>query len=147
MTAVGVESQISEAFMLRLAALTLTPAVPVAYPNTGFPGKNADGTPKTKPDTYLEAHQMRAETQPLGVSAWDERPGIFQIDVVYLKQDGVIKPTEIADQVALWFKRGTRLTNGNVRVDIDSTPAIAAPIPDAPHIRTPVSIRYRVFTR
>lgn len=147
MTAVGVESQISEALMLRLAALMLTPVVPVAYPNTGFPGKNADGTPKAKPDTYLEAHQLRAETRPVGISAWDERPGIFQVDVVYLKQDGTIKPTQIADQIALWFKRGTRLTNGNVRLDIERTPEIAAPIEDAPYSRTPVSIRYRVFTR
>lgn len=139
MTAVGIESQITEALLQRLAALTLSPALPVAYPNTAF-------TPPTS-GPYLEAHQLRAETRPIGISAWDERPGIFQVDVVYKAQDGVIKPTEIADKVADWFKRGTRLTNGAVRVDIDTAPSIAAPIVDAPYIRTPVSIRYRVFTR
>lgn len=143
MAAVGIESKITEALLQRLAALTLSPVLPVAYPNIAFPAAG-----QTKPDVYLEARSpLRAETQQLGISAWDTHVGIFQIDVVYKAQDGLIKPTEIADKIADWFKRGTRLTNGDVRVDIDATPSVAAPVADSPYIRTPVSIRYRVFTR
>lgn len=142
MTAVGFESQISEALLQHLAALTLSPALKIAYPNVPFPKEG-----ETKPDTYLEAHQLRAPTQALGISAWDERAGIWQVDVVYKAQDGLIKPTQIADKVADHFKRGTRLTNGSVRVDFNEPPQIAAPIADGTYTRTPVSIRYRVFTR
>lgn len=142
MTAVGVESQITEALLQRLATLTLSPVLQVAYPNVPFPAAGA-----SKPDTYLEAHQLRAETQAIGISAWNEHAGIFQIDVVYKAQDGAIKPTQIADAVAAHFPRNLRLSNGSVRVDINEPPAIAAPIPDAPYTRTPVSIRYRVFKR
>jgi predicted secreted protein len=142
MTAVGVESQITEALLQRLGTLTLSPALQVAYPNVPFPASGA-----TKPDTYLEAHQLRADVQAVGISAWNEHAGILQVDVVYKAQDGAIKPTQIADAVAAHFPRNLHLANGNVRVDINEKPSIAAPISDAPYTRTPVSIRYRVFKR
>lgn len=142
MTAVGIEAQITEALLQRLAALTLSPSLKIAYPNVPFPK-----TGETKPDTYLEAHQLRGPTDAVGISAWNQHQGIFQIDVVYLAQDGLIAPTEIADAVAAHFPRGLRLANGAVQVRIDEPAKIAAPVTDAPYIRTPVSISYRVFTR
>lgn len=142
MTAVGVESQITEALLARLAALTLSPALQVAYPNVPFPAAGA-----VKPDTYLEANQLRAETQGIGISAWNEHAGVLQVDVVYKAEDGAIKPTQIADAVADHFPRNLRLANGSIVVHINERPSIAAPISDAPYTRTPVSIRYRVFKR
>lgn len=140
MTAVGVESQITEALLARLATLTLSPVLPVAYPNAAF-------TPPAS-GPYLAAHPpLRAETQGIGISAWNEHAGVFQVDVVYRTQDGVIKPTQIADAVAAHFARGTRLANGAVHVRIDEPPSIAAPVTVAPDHRTPVSIRYRTFVR
>lgn len=142
MTAVGVESQIVEALLTRLAALALSPAVPVAYPDVTFP---ATGT--TKPDTYLDAKRLPAGARAIGISAWNEYPGIFQVDVVTKKGGGAIKSTQIADAVAAWFPRGTSLTNGGVQVDIYDPPAIAPSIDDDPYTRIPVSIRYRTFKR
>jgi hypothetical protein len=142
MAATGIESQILEALLQRLAALTLSPALQVAYPNVTFP---AAGT--TKPATYLEAHQLRSGAQYVGISAWSEHSGIFQVDVVYSAADGAIKPTQIADAVVAWFERGMRLRNGAVQVDVYERPAIASPVDDAPYTRTPVSIRYRSFIR
>lgn len=139
MTATGVESQITEALFARLAALSLSPALPVAWPDVAF-NPPASGL-------YLDVHQLRAETTGIGISAWDEHSGILQVDVVAKAQDGVLSKTEIADAVAAHFPRNLKLTNGSIRVDIDDPPAIAAPIPDAPYTRTPVSIRYRVFKR
>lgn len=139
MAAVGIESLITEALLQRLAALALTPALPVAYPNVAF-------TPPVG-GSYLEAREpLRSSTEAIGISRWNEHTGIFQIDVVYRAQDGAIAPTEIADKVADWFKRGTRLINGSVRVDINEPPSVAASMADAPYIRIPVSVRYRVFT-
>ena len=140
MTAVGVESQITEALMEHLSELTLSPVLPVAYPNVPF-------TPPVS-GPYLHAHApLRATTAAIGISAWDEHAGIFQVDVVYRAQDGVIKPTQIADAVAAHFPRNLHLENGSVRVDINEPPSIAAPVTDGTNLKTPVSIRYRCFKR
>lgn len=140
MSAVGAESQIEEALLLRLTALILSPALPVAYPNVTFP---AVGT--TKPDVYLEASFLPGAPQTIGISDWSELPGYLQVDVVYKTQNGELKPRQIAGAVADWFERGTRLTNGAVQVDIYDRPAIGKAMPDSPYIRIPVSIRYRSF--
>lgn len=139
MTAVGVESQITEALLARLAALTLSPALPVAYPDVAF----------TPPDSgmWIEAAILRAKTATLGISAWEEHAGIFQVTVVAPKGVGAIKTTQVADAIAAWFPRFTRLPNGSVEVGIYEPPAIAHPIDEPPYTRTPVSIRYRTFVR
>lgn len=142
MSAVGIEAQITEALLQRLAAFTYSPALKIAYPNVAFPKAG-----ETKPDAYLEAHQLRAPTQGVGISAWNEHQGIWQVDVVRKAQDGLTAPTQIADAVAAHFPRNLKLTNGSVRVDIDEPAQIAAPIQDDGYLRTPVSIRYRVFAR
>lgn len=141
MTAVGVEAQITEALLARLAALTLSPALQVAYPDVAF----------TPPATgqWLEAVVMRAQTTGIGISRWDNHAGILQVTVVTQANPagGSKTPNQIADVVAAWFPRGLRLANGAVRVDIIDPPAIASPFPDGTYTRTPVSIRYRTFVR
>ena len=141
MTAVGVEAQIQEALFTRLAALVFVPALPVAYPDVAFTSP-AGGQ-------WLEAVVLRAAPQGIGISAWDEHAGILQVTVVtkQFPTGGTKTPTQIADAVAAWFSRGTRLTNGSVQVDVYEKPAVASPIADAPYTRTPVSIRYRTFIR
>src|SRR4051794_24622464 len=122
----GNEALITEAFVQRLAALVLTPTLLVAYPNVAFPA-----TGQAKPATYLQASILRAETRPIGISRWDERAGIFQVDVVSSAQSGLVPPTEIADAVADWFPRFTRLVNDGVQVDVYETPAIGPLVVDA----------------
>lgn len=143
MSVTGDVSQITEALLQRLGALTLSPAIPVAYPNVTFPAASS----QAKPDIYLEARLMRAGSQPVGISEWNELPGILQVDVVYKSQDGELKPLQIADAVAAWFAKGTRLVNGSVQVDVYERPSIASAISDAPYMRIPVSVRYRSFVQ
>jgi hypothetical protein len=134
------ESQIANALFDRLANLTLSPALQVAWPNKVF-GPD-------KPDTYLRASLLRAETQPIGIAAWNEHVGILQVDVVYKKQDGEVKPLAIADSVAAWFGRGTRLTSGSVQVDVYEKPSIGSAIDNRDgYFFYPVSVRYRSFLR
>jgi Bacteriophage related domain of unknown function len=139
MTAVGVESQITEALLTRLSALTLSPTLPVAYPDVAFTPPSAG--------MWLEAAILRATTGSIGISAWEEHAGIFQVTVVAPKGGGAIKSTQVADAVTAWFPRFTRLLNGAVQVDVYDSPNIAAAIDDPPYTRTPVSIRYRTFVR
>ncbi|WP_448043812.1 phage tail terminator-like protein [Bradyrhizobium liaoningense] len=140
MSAVGTDALISEALLTRLAALTFSPALQVAWPNKTF-GPD-------KPDTYLQASLLRAETQGIGISAWNEHAGILQVDVLYKPADGEIKPLNIADAVAAWFGRGTRLRNGGLTIFVDDPPAIASSMPNGDgYLKIPVSIRYRSFVR
>lgn len=144
MSAVGTDALISEALLTRLAALTFSPALQVAWPNRPFPAPPATD----KPDTYLQASLLRAETQGIGISAWDEYAGILQVDVLYKSDDGEIKPTNIADAVAAWFKRPMRLRNGGLTVHVDDPPSIASSMPNGDgYLKIPVSIRYRSFVR
>lgn len=142
MTATGIESQIAEALFQRLTALVLNPALPIAMPNVAFPKAGDD-----KPDLYLRASLLRAPTRTVGIAAWDEHTGILQVDVVYGLQNGELKPLQVADSVADWFKRGTRLVNGLVQVDVYESPSIASAVPDGTYSAIPVSVRYRVFTK
>lgn len=141
MAATGIEGKIAEALLQRLAALVLSPALPVAYPDIVFPPV---GTPQ--PTTWLEAAFMRAATAAVGVSKWNEHPGILQVTVVAKQGAGAIASANVADQIADWFKRGTRLVDGGVQIDVYAPPQIASSYADDPYTRTPVSIRYRVFT-
>lgn len=144
MSAVGTEALITEALLTRLKNLTLSPALQVAWPNVPFPAPPATD----KPDTYLQASVLRAQTQGIGIAAWDEHAGILQVDVVYKPQDGEIKPLNIAHSVAAWFGRGTRMVNGSVQVDVYEKPSITGPIDNGDgYEKFPVSIRYRSFVQ
>jgi hypothetical protein len=147
MTAVGVEAQITEALLDRVKALGVSLSLPVAYPDVVFPKAG-----QTKPDSYLDVSVLRAQTQGIGISAWDEHAGILQVTVVTKQGGGAIAPSALADAVAAWFPQyagtsGTRLVNGAVTVTVYETPSVASPIADAPYTRTPVSIRYRTFVK
>jgi hypothetical protein len=66
----------------------------VAWPNVPFPAPPATD----KPDTYLQASVLRAQTQGIGIAAWDEHAGILQVDVLY-------KPSGRRDQAAQCGRR------------------------------------------
>lgn len=137
------ESLIAGALFERLRNLTLSPPLQVAWPNVVFPAAGSD-----KPDTYLKAALMRRGTEGVGISAWNDHGGILQVDVVYKAQDGEVKPLAIADSVADWFARGTRLANGAIQVDVYEPPQIASPVRESDdYLKIPVSVRYRSFVQ
>jgi hypothetical protein len=144
MSAVGTDALIEEALLTRLDAFTASPPLQVAWPNVPFPAPPATD----KPDTYLQASVLRAQTQGIGISAWDEHAGILQVDVLYKPADGDIKPLNVAAQVASWFARGTRMPNGAVTITVYEKPSIASSMPNGDgYSKFPVSVRYRTFTR
>ncbi len=88
---------------------------------------------------------MRAAGSNL-IQRWNEHTGIFQVTVVASQGAGAIASANVADQIADWFKRGTRLVDGGVQVDVYAPPQIASSYADSPYTRTPVSVSYRTFT-
>lgn len=68
--------------------------------------------------------------------------GILQVTVVYPIKAGILSATEIAGQVAGYFKKGTIIDGDGVRIKINRQPSLATPIPDGAWLRVPVSIPY-----
>lgn len=131
-----VETSIVEALMARLLTLTLSPALPVAWPNVEYTPPAAG---------YLRAtHAPNATNQvTLGTSGKNRHIGIFQVDVLLPITTGISTPMEKAGAVAAHFKRGTTLTKDGINVRIVRPPEIRPALQSLPYIQVPVIIRYQ----
>lgn len=131
-----VETSIVEALMARLATLTLSPALPVAWPNVDYTPPAAG---------YLRVtHAPNTATQvTLGTEGKNRHIGIFQVDVMLPIIIGISTPMEKAGAVAAHFKRGTVLTKDGISVRITRPPEIRPALQSLPYIQVPVIIRYQ----
>ena len=137
--ATGIEAKIFEGLMARLASLTTSPSMPVAWPNVSY------DPPATG---YLRVSHLPNETDQvtLGASGQNRHTGILQVSVMWPKGDGSIDPLEVAAQVVAHFKRGTSFTQNSVDIRIVVPPSIAAPLDDDPFMQYPVTIQYLADT-
>lgn len=104
MAASGTEARIAEALLSKLADLTLSPAIPVAYPNKNFS--------PTAGQTYLRASFITLPTEQPGLahSSAKRYGGMLQVSVFApINKGGLIDAAEIASQVVTHFARGTRM--------------------------------------
>lgn len=134
----AIEARIADALLARLAALSLTPAIPVAYPDIPF-------TPPA--GTYLKA-QLIPNTNSnryVGDDSTTEFRGILQVTVVASSGKGIVAPSEIAAKVADHFERGVPITSGDLVVKITDRPSIAHAMQDTDRVNIPVSINYYAF--
>lgn len=136
--AVHVETKIAEALLARLAALVLSPPLPIAWPNLAF-------TPPA--GAYLQADHLQAPTVNLFLSNADPdmHVGLLQVTVVAPLNQGVIGAVEIAGSIANHFGKGTALDHEGLRVRIEDRPSIAPALVDEDRLRVPVTVTYRVF--
>jgi hypothetical protein len=110
MASTTIEAKIVDALKARLLALTLSPALQIAWPNVAF-------TPPT--GAYLRVTNMQNTTSRAVIA--DDGPqlnqGIFQIDVMAPLGEGEAS-LDTGAQIAAWFGAGTRLpfTGGQVRI-------------------------------
>ena len=133
----GIETRIHAALDARLMALTLSPAVPIAWPNANY----------TPTGAYLRPWLLPIGVEPMTVSTdgANDYGGIYQVSVFWPVGGGLLAPLEAASAIAAHFKRGTSLTRDGVVVQMLTPPVVETPIqePDIYHI--PVSVRYRAF--
>lgn len=134
-----VETKIERALIGHLGALTLTPALPIAFPNSAF-----DQTTTGK-DGYLRAtHVPNTVSQiTLGDLGKNRFLGIFQIDVMWPKNTGYVTSGEIAGAVAAHFKRGTDIALDGITVRIIKPPRIAQALQSDPFVQIPVMVQYQ----
>lgn len=130
----------------RLAAWAAarSPALPIAYQNLEFPGKNPDGSQKPMPATYLRAFLLPAETDSLDL-AGDHRlyQGLFQVSIVAPTDKGAGAAEQIVNELVALFPLNLRLTKDGLTVQV-ITPASQGPsIQESISYMVPVSFRYR----
>lgn len=135
--ATAIEAKITNALMARMAALTFSPAIPVAWPNVAF-------TPPSN-NRWLRVNEIPASTTPFALSGGtSEHVGLMQIDVFRPLNEGHLAAKETAGAVRAHFLPPLKLYSEGVTVKI--TRAEIGPVMrDGPHIMLPVTIRYRAF--
>lgn len=139
------ETKIAEALFAKLGTLTLSPAVPVAWPNVAFaPPADAQG----KPAPFLRVNDIPAPTRGLSIAdtGTNEYVGLFQVDVMWPHGGGVSAAKETAGAIVAHMKRGTRLDRQSVRVDVTQA-SVGPVISDDPRIMIPVTITYRALVK
>ncbi|WP_414461821.1 DUF4128 domain-containing protein [Hyphomicrobium sp. DY-1] len=136
--AMAVEAKIRDALLAHLAALSLTPPLPVAYPDISFAPPEG---------TYLKAQLIPNTNRNQFVSddSTTEFRGIFQITVVSPSGAGSIAGAEIAGKVADHFERGASLASGDLVVRIDGRPSVAADMQSTDRVETPISVSWYAF--
>lgn len=134
------EDDITAALFARIAALSLTPAHPVAWPNTAF-------TPPIS-NRWLRVNEFPTVTQSVALpsNGSNEFRGFIQIDVFAPLGDGSAGPKATAALVRQHMKRGTTLFGGSTRVLITNA-AVQAGVESSPRWMVPVVIDYRAFAQ
>lgn len=135
------ETKIAEALLGAVAAVTLTPALPVAWPNVDF-SPPADGP-------YLKVEHSPGEPSAAssGAEGYTRYVGILQVAVVARKNSGTITPTKAAAEIAAAFEIGTSIDADGVTVRIDRPPRVAPPVTGDSWVRYPVTIQYMAFAQ
>ncbi|TPL06684.1 DUF4128 domain-containing protein [Mesorhizobium sp. B2-4-11] len=130
-----IETSTEAALFARVAALVLSPVLPIAWPNVAF----------TKPaGGYLRVTHVPNTNRRLFLGSNDphQRMGLLQVDVFKPLNMGASTATEIAGLVAAHFPCDLRLTSGGVTVRVTKAPDVSQAIADDTHWLVPVTVRY-----
>ncbi|HEV7253877.1 MAG TPA: DUF4128 domain-containing protein [Mesorhizobium sp.] len=132
------EAAIPDALFRHLDTLTLSPALPIAWP----------GKPFTPPaGAYLELTFLPNTNRNLflGNSDPTQHVGLLQVTVVGAPKEQVVALNDIAGRIVAHFAKGTTVEKDGVRVRITAKPSVAPPLLDDGRKRVPVSIPYQAF--
>lgn len=113
---------------------TQGPTLPVS-----FPEPDKDFVPP-EDGRYLEVALFSNTPRWEGVRSGRVDQGLLQVNVVWPKNQGLIKPGQKADQVIAHFAKNARLFSGGTRVTINLEPYAGSALPDADAVTIPVTI-------
>lgn len=135
-----IEEQIEAVLITRMQSLSLSPALPVEWPNR-------DGAPPTDASAYLRVRHIRNDNTRLFVQGASPhlRQGILQVDVMTPRGGGAQAANAIAGAIAEHFPADLDLYGDSVRVKIEAAPTVHSALPVDAWWQTPISIRYRSF--
>lgn len=133
-----IEGHIEAALFARVAALALTPAMVVAWPNKAF-------TPPA--EGYLRVTHVPNVNRRLTIGSADphQRLGLLQVSVFLPLNKGSSPATEIAGAIAAHFPADLRMRSGNVTVKVERKPDVSQGTPDGAYWHVPVMIRHQTI--
>lgn len=128
--------KILEALFNHLSGLTTTPATQIVWQ-----GRRSH----TPLPPYLEVQHLSGRTGSPTLADTRDIRGMMQVTLVYASTGegpGIIKPTDLVDQVTQRFAKNTEIWAGSIKVSIPKWPSDASPIIEGDQIRIPVTIEY-----
>lgn len=136
--AIGIETKIMEGLCQRLSTLVFSPTLPVAYPNN--PHSPVDGQPFLRA-TWLPGEPFQSS---LGDAGYNRYVGLFQIDVFWPADQGLVRPAEVAAATAAHFKRGTVIDREGLEIRVIQPPYVGRTQEEPSWIMIPVRVSYQV---
>lgn len=138
--AAEIDATIFAALSDRLSALTISPAMPIAWPNVAFPAPN-----QSTPTAYLRVDFLpnRNIPYPMGDDP-EPHQGIFQVSVFRAKGEGMTKSLNVAGAIIDHFKN-QKISVEDMIIKISSEPWAANPIQEDTRVQVPVTIPYIAF--
>lgn len=101
------------------------------------------GTFKPGNDPYLDVSILPNGFAWEGIDKGSTYRGIMQVSAMYPENEGIIKPMEMAGEVAKVFASGRQLAADGVTVVISQKPVVQGGFKDGRFIKVPVSIYYQ----
>lgn len=125
----------------------LTAAPDLTTPATPFAMPLVDYQPVPSVSYYDVRPLLTAEPEHFGLAYGnaDIHKGVFQVDAVIPDGGGEALGLRLAAAVADRFPIGTLLSASGRRLEIINTPSIGPAVKDAPWVRFPVSIPWRLI--
>jgi len=134
-----IAAQIGAALKAKLAALSFSPEIPVAWPGRDFDPAGLD--------KYLVAAIENAPNERLGIKAMHRRAGSLIVTVCSRMNRGSGQGDGIADAVADHFPCDLRLDlSGGSRLRVTTAPSVRGGYQDGGTWRTPVVIPFEVLS-
>lgn len=137
MAVVGVDAAIVDSLLWYIGQMTTTPALAVAYPGIGF--SPSLGVP------YLDVNVMpnTADAPALPFNGYVDRQGLLQISTFWPARQGLLKPMQIASQVATYFGGGARISRNGIVVQFNDQARVASSLQESDWLQVPVIIPWR----
>lgn len=110
--------------------------IPVAWPGIEFRLGNYS--------SYVRPRLLpaRSAASGLGTAANNDHTGIYQVDVFWTENKGESLAFARAGEIALHFKRGTRLADNGYVVSVNDPPSLSPSLTANGFVQVPVSIPY-----
>ncbi|CEJ09866.1 hypothetical protein BN1110_00137 [bacterium YEK0313] len=141
------ETKIVESLFAELAALALTPPLPIALPNLDFtpPADEKWLRVSEAPSPILPAALAPAGPAYLAITPGArDYNGTIQVDVVWPQRTGITAPKEVAGAITAHFSPAKAIYGDGVKVKVIRS-HVGAKVDEASRIYLPVTIQYRAF--
>jgi hypothetical protein len=136
------EADIQTALLQRVLTLSITPTLPIAWPNRDF-------IPPSDGSSYLQVRILPNRNTRLFLGSNEEswRQGILQINLITQYDKGPSFGVDIAGQIAQHFPQDLMLRYSGVKVQLTKTPDVGSAVasPTGTQWIVPVSIYYEAF--